>query len=207
MISKFAFAGSVAALSVAGVVFATAGTAVPAVTAVTPAAGAPVGAAVNYKVDPVHSYVMFKIKHDNIGSNYGSFVGPTGSFSWSGDSPESSSLDISVRSESVSTGNSKRDDHLKSGDFFDAKQFPTISFKSKSAKKLDGGKIEFTGDLTLLGKSKSVTVVAAPVGQTEKGAGIETTFTIKRTDFGMSKMTDRLSDEVTLTVALEGGKQ
>ncbi len=204
MISKFVVAGLAVSFSAAAALVATAGAPAVATPVANPAAAAPAKAP-SYTVDPVHSYVIFKIKHDGIGNNYGRFNGPTGTFTWDEASPESGTLEVSVKTDQVDTGMGKRDDHLKSGDFFDAKQFPTISFKSKSFKKGAAGKVDITGDLTLLGKTKTITVTAEPTGKTAKGAGIETTFTIKRSEYGMSKMIDRLSDEVTITVALEGG--
>src|SRR6266699_514598 len=91
----------------------------------------------------------------------------------------------------VDTGIQKRDDHLRSPDFFNAKQFPTIKFVSKEVKKADKG-YEITGDLTLHGVTKSITFNLEQTGQGNMGAkqmiGFETTLDIKRTDFEMKKM-------------------
>ncbi|MGQ0628728.1 MAG: YceI family protein [Phycisphaerales bacterium] len=199
MISKLALTGLVLALGCSAALIAGAGRAPLAAPAPTPAAA-------GIKIDSIHSYVIFKIKHDGIGNNYGRFNAPKGTFHLDSAAPESSMVDVTIDAAQIDTGMGKRDEHLRSGDFFDVKQFPTITFKSKSAKKLADGKFELTGDLTLLGKSKAITVTAESTGETAKGAGMETTFTIKRMEFGMKTFADRLSDDVTITVALEGTK-
>src|SRR4029450_565038 len=95
----------------------------------------------------------------------------------------------------------KRDAHLKSPDFFNAKQYPTITFKSTSVKKGEGSALQVTGDLTMHGVTKSITV---PVELTGKGqfppgtlrAGVEATMVVKMSDFGIKGMPGALSDEV-----------
>jgi polyisoprenoid-binding protein YceI len=175
------------------------------------AAAAPVRADA-YKVDPVHSAVVFRIQHAGIGYIWGRFNDPAGTFTLDDADPTKSTFNVEVKAESVDTHNEKRDGHLKSPDFFNAKQFPTITFKSTAVKKGDGNTLLVTGDLTLHGVTKSVTV---PVELTGKGefpagtprAGIEATFNIKRTDFEMKTMVGPVGDDVRLVVALEGTKQ
>jgi polyisoprenoid-binding protein YceI len=173
-------------------------------------------AADNYKVDPVHSSVNFRIAHANIGYVHGRINDPSGSFMLDEADPRKSAFNVEVQVANVDTHNEKRDAHLKSPDFFNAKQYPTITFKSTSVKKGSSDKVlDVTGDLTLHGVTKSITV---PVELTGKGqfppgsyrAGVETTFTIKRTDFdikGIPAMPTAVGDEVRLTVALEGVKE
>ena len=161
-----------------------------------------------FKIDSVHSNVSFKIKHMNVSYVYGRFDDISGSFLLNGDN---SMFDITVDTKSVDTKNSKRDDHIKGPDFFDAKQFPTITFKSKEVK-VDGDKLDVTGDLTLHGVTKSIKVMMEKVGEGPSMppghtlAGVEGSFTIKRSDFGMDKMVGPVGDDVTLTIAFEGSK-
>ncbi len=173
---------------------------VPSASAVAPA---PARAA-SYTVDPVHSSVIFKAKHNNVANFYGRFDEASGTFALE----EGGSLDISIKADSVHSGNSKRDDHLKSPDFFSAKEFAAMTFKSKSVKAKSGDAFEVMGDLTFRGVTKPLTVMVKGTGMGEargkKLAGLETTFVIKRSDFGSTYGAGALSDEVEVTVSLEG---
>ena len=108
------------------------------------------------------------------------------------------------------TANQKRDDDLRGPDFFSVKEFPTLSFKSTSVKSAGENKMEVTGDLTIHGQTKPITVTLEHVGTADTRMGHRTgfagEFTIKRTDFGMSKMTDMVSDDVTIMIGLEAKK-
>ena len=162
-----------------------------------------------YKIDPVHSSLIFKIKHMNIANFYGRFNKMEGSFTYDKENAENNKLEIKIDADSVDTANGKRDEHVKSPDFLNAKQYPAIEFKSTSVKKLSDTEFELTGDMTLHGQTKSVTTKLQKTGEAtdQKGvhrAGGETTFTIKRSDFGMDKMMQMLGDEITVTVAVEG---
>ncbi|MDB5323932.1 MAG: hypothetical protein JWN40_5563 [Phycisphaerales bacterium] len=170
-------------------------------------------AADNYKVDPVHSAAVFRIHHANIGYVWGRINDPAGTFTLDDADPPKSNFNIELQVANVDTHNDKRDGHLKSPDFFNAKQYPTITFKSTAVKQSPSAKVlDVTGDLTLHGVTKSITI---PVELTGKGefppgtqrAGIEATFTIKRSDFDMKNMLGAVGDEVRLTIALEGVKQ
>jgi polyisoprenoid-binding protein YceI len=163
----------------------------------------------NYKVDPVHSSIVFRIKHFNVSWFYGRINAPEGTVVDDAGDPTKSSFDVQLKVANIDTGNPKRDEHLKSPDFFSAKEFPTLSFKSTSVKKA-GDKLEVSGDLTIHGQTKPITVTLERVGaaDTKMGSrvGYAGEFTIKRSDFGMSKMTDMLGDEVTIMLGLESVK-
>lgn len=173
-----------------------------------------------WTVDPNHSSVVFKIKHAGASWFYGMFNAISGSFTLSAEPEADNKIDLLIDVGSIDTRDKKRDQHLMSPDFFDAKQFPDITFKSTSvtpivAKARDGAQgstdqaYEVAGDLTLRGVTKSVTVLVEKTGEGEfygKRVGYEVTFNIKRSDFGMDfgisqKM---LGDEVILMVAVEG---
>ncbi len=164
-----------------------------------------------YKVDAVHSSVVFRVKHMNTSYAYGRFNGISGSFALNAATPSASVLDIAVKTETIDTASGARDTHLKGPDFFNAKQFPGISFKGTSFKKTGESTYEVTGDLTLHGVTNPVTAVveATGEGKGQRGrsiAGIEAVFNIKRTDFGMKNMVGPVGDDVKITVALEGGR-
>jgi polyisoprenoid-binding protein YceI len=167
---------------------------------------APVAATGEFKVDPVHSSVVFKIKHMGTANFYGRFNDVSGTF---GMGPDGLKADVTVKADSVDTNNTKRDEHVKSNDFFSAKEFPTITFKADKLAKSADGNYSGTGKLTFRGVTKDVNVTIEHTGS-GKGregkamAGIEARLTIKRSDFGNDKMVGPLSDEVMLVVALEG---
>lgn len=169
-------------------------------------------AADSYQVDPVHSSMVFRIKHVSATNFYGRFNNITGSFTLDDDASKCS-FQIQIKTDSVDTGQKKRDDHLKSPDFFNAAQFPTMSFKSTGVKMSGADGYDVTGDLTLHGETKSVTAKVTKTGSGKNFGkpvvGVEATMTIKRTDFGVGKTfgPDVLGDEVQITVGLEGGKQ
>ncbi len=166
-------------------------------------------AAETYKVDGVHSSVLFRAKHFNTGYFYGRFNDISGTVVVDESNPAKSSVEIEVKVDSIDTHDAKRDQHLKSPDFFNAKQFPTITFKSKQVKKSGKDTYEVTGDLNLHGVTRSVTVKVTRTGAGKDPfggyrIGFETVFTIKRSDFGMKFMLGPVSDEIRLIVSIEG---
>lgn len=171
-----------------------------------PAAGDAKAGAV-WTVDSVHSNVTYKIRHAGVSNHVGQFYNPTGTINL-----EAGTMDITVPLSGLSSGNAKRDEHLRSPDFFNAKEFPTITFKATSIKSAGENKFDVTGSMTMLGKSKTVTFPLSVVGkgkgmQGGESMGLESTLTIKRSDFGMDKYVKEgmLGDEITLSVALEAG--
>jgi len=159
-----------------------------------------------YDVDGVHSSVLFKVKHAGIAWFYGRFNGISGSFTLGNDGK--GEVDLSVSAASVDTGNEKRNGHLKSPDFFNAVEFPTITFKG--ALEGEGDAWTANGKLTLHGVTRDVEAEVERVGSGEAMKGFRTglfaTFTINRSDFGMKYGVDNgaLGDEVEIIVSLEG---
>ena len=116
-----------------------------------------------------------------------------------------------IKSQSVDTNNPGRDNHLASPDFFNAKQYAAISFKSSSVKPVEGG-YEVTGDLTLHGETKPVTftlkggkVINDPRMGTRTGFSAD--FVINRTDFGVGKNMQMLGEDVHVSIGFEGTKK
>ena len=121
-------------------------------------------------------------------------------------------IDMQILATNVDTDVEKRDNHLKSPDFFDAKKFPLISFKGTSFKKIAENTYEIIGDITLLGKTRPVSLKAIQTGAAKDPWGkyrraFEAEFTIKRSDFGMDFLMNVAADEVELTVSVEGIRQ
>ena len=165
-----------------------------------------------YAVDPVHSFAMFRIRHMNTSWVYGRINGPEGTINYDAAAPEKSSFEITLKAENIDTAVAARDNHLKSPTFFNAKEYPTLTFKSTSVKKADDTHLDVTGDLTIHGVTKSVTISleVAGTGKDMKGKpiiGFESTFTIKRSDFGMKEFAGVVGDEVRITVAMEADQK
>lgn len=168
-------------------------------------------AADTYKVDPVHSTVIYRVKHMNASYSYGRFNDVAGTFTIDPQDPGKDTFDFTVKTESIDTGNAKREQHLKGPDFFNVQQFPTITFKSTTAKPVDADTAEVQGDLTLHGVTRPVTVHIDHVGTAQgpmgKVAGVEAVFQIKRSDFGMTNMVGPVGDDIRVIVSLEGGSR
>jgi len=174
--------------------------------------GATTASAETYNVDGTHTSVVFRVEHLGVSHFYGRFNEVSGTFSLDEEDPSSSSIDMTVVAESVDTNSTRRDNHLRSPDFFNAKQFPEITFTSTDVSKDSYGNFVVEGDFTLLGVTKPVTVKVRKTGEGEtpmgQRAGFETTFEIDRSAYGMSWGIDNgaLGDEVRLMVAVEGTK-
>jgi polyisoprenoid-binding protein YceI len=166
-------------------------------------------AADSYTIDPVTSSAIFRVKHFNVAYFYGTFNAIEGTLQWDNAAPASSKVEITIQAASVDSRNEKRDAHLASPDFFDAKQFATLKFVSSSVKATDATHFEIAGDFTMHGVTKPLTlaVIKTGEGKDPKGSqriGFETTFVVKRSDFGMDKMLENIGDEVTVTFSTEG---
>jgi polyisoprenoid-binding protein YceI len=161
-----------------------------------------------YQADPVHSSVVFRVKHANTAFFWGRFNEISGGFALDSADPSQVKLDFQVKAASVDTGNAKRDQHLKGPDFLNAAQFPTITFASKSVEK-SGDAYLVTGDMTLHGATRPVTVHVTPTGTgrgptgTEIG-GIEASVVIRQSDFGITKMAAMIADNVLIYISVEG---
>jgi polyisoprenoid-binding protein YceI len=165
-------------------------------------------AAQNYAIDPVHTSVTFKIKHLGISNVHGRFNDVSGTLIYDSDSASNSSIEMQVKTASIDTINSKRDDDLRSPNFFDARKFPFIQFKSTSVKKITEDTFEVAGNLTVHGVTRPITVSVLKTGSGKDPwggyrIGFETVFNIKRSDFGMQNMLGIVGDKVQLAISLE----
>jgi polyisoprenoid-binding protein YceI len=165
------------------------------------------------KADPVHSFVVFDVHHVGAGYVYGTFGGPTGTVAYDSADLTKTSFDLSVDTASIDTRNETRDKHLKGPDFFDVKQFPAMTFKSTGVTKTGDQTIAVTGDLTLHGVTKSITVPIEITG-TGKGmrgetrTGFRADFKIDRRDYGIVADADPVvGNEIHIIVAIEAVQQ
>jgi polyisoprenoid-binding protein YceI len=132
--------------------------------------------------------------------------------------PEASSVEFTIQTESIDTSNEKRDEHLRSPDFFDVAGHPTITFKSTSMKAMGGASYEVTGDFTLHGVAKSITLAVEVLGEMKdpwgkQRIGFQVSATVNRKDYGISynKVLDQgglmLGEDVKVSINLEAVQQ
>jgi len=186
-----------------------------AATMAAPTTAAPTTTSTNWTIDADHSSVSFKVKHMMISNVNGNFAKFSGTIEADEKDLTKSKVNVSIDVTSISTGVTKRDDHLKSPDFFDVAKFPTMTFVSKSVKIVGKDKLAVTGDLTLHGVTKSVVLdVDGPSaaikdswGNTKRGASATTK--INRKDFGLTwnQVIEAggvaVGEEVTISLELE----
>jgi polyisoprenoid-binding protein YceI len=163
-----------------------------------------------YTIDPVHSSVGFKIRHI-VSHVPGQFTKFSGTVTVDRDNLENSVVEATIDVGSVSTNNDKRNNHLKSPDFFDAAKFATMTFKSKSWKKTGDSTFDVTGDLTIKDVTKEVVLKASLLGFAPgmgggQVSGWEATATLNRRDFGVNgpaMLGNALGDDVTVSITIE----
>ena len=173
------------------------------------ASAAPAG---NYKIDPVHSVAYFEVGHaGGISRFMGRFNDMSGDLVV--DTPEKSKIRVDVKVDSVDTKSEGLDKHLKSPDFFNAVQFPLLSFVSSTVTLNGSGEGTVAGNLTLHGVTKPVTfklkeIGAGPGPRGDSRVGYTASATIKRSDFGIAYgIPKAATDEVDLRINIEAIKQ
>jgi polyisoprenoid-binding protein YceI len=124
-------------------------------TATTPERAALTG---DYTIDPAHSAIGFVVRHAMVTNVKGKFLDFTGSLHLDGTDPAASTASIDVKMDSIDTGSADRDGHLKSADFFTIEEHPTMTFRSTGAEALGGDDYRITGDLSILGVTKPITI-------------------------------------------------
>jgi len=166
-----------------------------------------------YQIDPKHSAARFKIRHMMIANVGGEFNNISGTVQFDETKPDESRVDASIDANSLHLGDPQRDAHVKGPDFFNVAQFPTITFKSSKVVAAGSG-YKVTGDLTLLGVTKPVTLTVDGVSPeitdpwSGQRRGLSATATFNRKDFGMVWNAPAgggvmLSENVEITLDLE----
>lgn len=171
--------------------------------------------AAEWKVDTGHSQVAFEIRHF-VAEVPGRFNDFSGTIQYDAAKPADSKVELTVQAKSIDTANGDRDNHLRSPDFFNTDKFPTLSFKSTSVKVDSANQLSVTGDFTMLGVTKSITIPVRILGvlETPRGTkgGFKSQFVISRKDFGMvwNRALDAggtiLGEEVAITIGIEADK-
>jgi polyisoprenoid-binding protein YceI len=187
-----------------------------AVLAAAMAVGSPALAAETYQLDKAHSTVGFQVRHifTNVG---GSFQDFSGTVRIDRARPEASSVEFTIQAASIFTNEAKRDEHLKSPDFFDTANHPTISFKSTAVKPAGANSYEVKGNLTMRGVTRQVTLPVTFLGEARdpwgnEKVGFELATVLNRKDFGINwnKALDQggvlVGDEVKVQISVQGNK-
>ncbi|MBR9858461.1 MAG: hypothetical protein GYB38_12210 [Gammaproteobacteria bacterium] len=167
--------------------------------------------AADYKVDPAHTTAVFEVSHMGFSTLLGRFNTLEGEYQFDAENPAAAKASFTIEADSVDTNHQERDKHLRSPDFFDVRQYPTLNFASTGYEgDKDGGKL--SGDLTVHGVSQPVTFDVSFIGEGEdpwggyrNGFNAETT--IKRSDFGMSYGLPGVGDDIHIKLFVEGIRQ
>jgi polyisoprenoid-binding protein YceI len=171
--------------------------------------------ATTWNIDPDHSNIGFKVRHLMVSNVKGSFEKPAGTVEINDKDVTKSKVEVTIDTNSLNTNVAKRDEHLRSADFFDTAKYPTMTFISKKVAKAGKDKLKVTGDLTLHGVTKQVVLDVEglsgeskdPWGNFRRGATASTK--INRKDFGLTwnKALETggvaVGEEVAITLEIE----
>jgi len=168
-----------------------------------------------WTIDPDHSNIGFKVKHLMVANVKGSFEKHTGTVEINDKDITKSKVEVSIDTNSINTNVQKRDEHLRSADFFDVAKYPTMTFVSKKVAKAGKDRLKVTGDLTLHGVTREVVLDVEPISKESKDPwgnirrGTTATTKIDRKDFGLAwnKGLETggvlVGDEITITLEIE----
>lgn len=162
----------------------------------------------SYNFDPSHTAVTWHINHFGFSNPSGKFMSAKGVLTLDEKSPEASKVELDIDVAAINTGVAKLDEHLKTKDFFDVTAYPTAHFVSTKVAQTGADTATVTGDLTLHGVTKPITlnVHLNKIGQNmmgKKTAGFTATTQLKRSDFGMKTYLPNLGDDVTIDIEAE----
>ncbi|MGH7566769.1 MAG: YceI family protein [Gemmatimonadota bacterium] len=169
---------------------------------------------VEYEVDTSHTQVMFKVRHMGVSTVTGKFNRFAATFAYDPADPESSWVTATIDAASVDTDNDRRDNHLRSADFFAADSYPTLTFQSTGVEQVEDGRLRVLGDLSIRGVTKPVVLEIALEGATVGQGGQPITgwtaeTTVNRKDYGLmwNRLTEAggwvVGDEVRIVLEVE----
>lgn len=163
-----------------------------------------------YTLESPHTQVMFTVNHLGFSNSTGKFLSYEGGFTLDRADPSKSTVDVSIKTDSIEMNDQKWNDHMKNADFFNVEKFPSMTFKSTSVTPTSENTADVTGDLTILGVTKPVVmkVIHNKSGPHPFGdkfvAGFSATTQIKRSDFGMTYGLPMVGDDVSIQIEVEG---
>ena len=163
----------------------------------------------SWNIDGAHSSAQFSVRHMGISTVRGAFTKVSGTVQYDATNPAKTTIDATIEAASVDTRVEMRDNDLRSPHFFDASKYPTLTFKSKKVEEAGPGKLKVTGDLTIHGVTKEITLdvegpsapVKDPRGNLRVGASASTT--INRKDFGVNGADAVVGDDVPIIIDME----
>ncbi|MDE0330952.1 MAG: YceI family protein [Nitrospinae bacterium] len=173
--------------------------------------------AAEWRIDPAHTTVSFKVRHLGVTWVQGEFQRVSGTVRYDRNNPGASAADIVIDADSINTRNARRDNHLRNDDFLLVEKHPAITFKSKSVKNAGAEGLDLVGDLTIRGVTREVVLKVADISGEVKmrrivKMGASATTRINRKDFGVKyhRLLDAgglvVGDEVRITIDVELNK-
>ncbi|MDR6938108.1 MULTISPECIES: YceI family protein [unclassified Luteibacter] len=172
-------------------------------------AGTAVAAPVTYKLDPGHTMVLFSWNHFGFSNPSANFGDVDGTLVYDEADPSKATVEATLPLSGLDSFVPKLDEHLKSADFLDAAKYPNVTFKSTKVVPAGKGKLKVTGDLTVHGVTKPVTLDVTlnksgphPMMKVQT-VGFDATATIKRSDFGVGQYVPNVSDEIKIRITTE----
>ncbi|KPA07541.1 YceI family protein [Pantoea agglomerans] len=175
--------------------------------------GSLTASAADYKIDKEgqHAFIQFRIQHLGYSWLYGTFKDFDGRFTFDEKNPAADKVDVTISTSSIDTNHAERDKHLRSADFLNTSKNPQATFKSTAVEK-EGDELKITGDLTLNGVTKPVTLEAKMLGEGKDPwggyrAGFEAEGEIALKDFNITKDLGPASQKVQLMISVEGVRQ
>ena len=171
---------------------------------------APAAQAAEYEIDAAHASIYFKTSHLGVSDVYGRFNDFEGDVTWTGE-PDDAAFRVTIQTASVDTGVKKRDDHLRSPDFFNARQHPTITFTSTAVEAAGDDLYRVTGEFTMNGRTREITLPmtfngTATMRGTEK-IGFSAQHTLDRTQWGLDAWEGMVGTDIHLMISFEADKQ
>lgn len=166
-----------------------------------------------YVIETPHTQILFNVNHLGFSHSYGKFYDYEGTIDFNEENPSESSVSVTIHTASIDMGTEKWNDHMKNEDFFDVENYPAMTFESTDIEVTGENTANITGELTLLGISKAVTLetVLNKAGDHpmsgKKGIGFSAKATINRSDFGMEYGLPAVGDEVDIIIEVEAYKE
>jgi polyisoprenoid-binding protein YceI len=187
---------------------------IAALTLITALLSPAIAAEEKYVIDTegAHAFIQFRIKHLGYSWLYGRFNDFAGTFTYDEADPSTSRVEVVIKTASIDSNHAERDKHLRGKDFLDVEKYPQATFKSNSYKETGFNKAKLTGELTLHGVTKPVTIDVDRIGNGPDPwggyrRGFEGRTRIKLADFGIVKNLGPASRELELTLSVEGIRQ
>ena len=167
---------------------------------------------ITFNIDPRHSSIGFQVRHLGLSRVNGVFNTYEGSFTYDPDEPANSRVSVTIQTASLDTGVERRDNHLRSADFFEVDTYPTMTFESTSVRVIDAEHLEIEGDLTIRDTTRKAVLAAEFLGMAPMRGGqtsaFEATTTVNRHDYGLvwngiQEGLQLVGDEVKITIQVE----